>query len=77
MIILCIEPVAKTMSMIFRTSKTTDTFPDIWKGSNIILVYREANKQIDCLWKTFGEGSGTKQLDPSKFWKNQLDPSKS
>ena len=77
MIIMCIEPVAQRMSMIFRNSNDTDTFPDIWKGSNIILVYREGDKQIFCLWKNFGEGSGTKQLDPSKFWKNQLNPSKS
>ena len=37
MIILCIETVAETMSMIFRNSSDTDTFLGIWKGSNIIL----------------------------------------
>ena len=84
MIMFCIKPVAEILPTIFRNSIDTDTFPDTWKGYNIIPVYKEGDKEIPCLWKKFGETtfqlydrvSITEQLDPSRSWENQLDPSK-
>ena len=46
MINLCSKSVVKPLSIIFKNCNDTDTFPDIWKKSNIIPVHKKGDKEI-------------------------------
>ena len=43
---LCGKSAVELLSMIFNNCIDTDTFPDIWKRFNIILVHKKGDKQI-------------------------------
>ena len=43
---ICDHSTVKPLSIIYQNCLNTDTFPDIWKKSNIVLVHRKGDKQV-------------------------------
>ena len=46
MIKICDEALVKPLSLIYKNCIDTGVFPDIWKKSNIVPVYKRGDKQI-------------------------------
>ena len=46
MIKICDEALVKPLSLIYNNCIDTGVFPDIWKKSNIVPVYKRGDKQI-------------------------------
>ena len=46
MIKICDQSIVKPLSIIYQNFLNTGTFPDIWKKSNIVPVYKKDDKQI-------------------------------
>ena len=46
MIKICDEALVKPLSLIYKNCIDTGVFPDIWKKSNIVPVYKREDKQI-------------------------------
>ena len=46
MIKICDEALVKPLSLIYKNCIDTGFFPDIWKKSNIVPVYKRGDKQI-------------------------------
>ena len=46
MIKICDQSIVKPLSLIYQNCLNTDTFPDIWKTSNIVPVHKKGDKQI-------------------------------
>ena len=46
MIKICDEALVKPLSLIYKNCIDTGVFPDIWKKSNIVPVYKRGEKQI-------------------------------
>ena len=46
MIKICDEALVKPLSLIYSNCIDTGVFPDIWKKSNIVPVYKRGDKQI-------------------------------
>ena len=46
MIKICDEALVKPLSLIYNNCIDTGVFPDIWKKSNTVPVYKRGDKQI-------------------------------
>ena len=46
MLYLCDKSIISLLSILFQSFINTGTFPDIWRKSNFVLVYKKRNKRI-------------------------------
>ena len=46
MLKICDSTIIKPLSIIFRNSISQNTFPDMWKKSNVCIVHKKSDKQV-------------------------------